>query len=87
MIVSLIVVYETFAAPFVTSVELIGHSNSPSTTVFSGADNTQCGAALNIFVPNPTVSAQTIKINTQVWGCELTLAMHMLSTKGDAPDT
>jgi hypothetical protein len=62
MAVSQIVIYETYAAPFVTSVQLIDES-STSTTVFSGTDSTSCGSTLRIPVW-PAVVARTVKINT-----------------------
>ena len=70
MVASRILIYETYRAPFVTSVELV-ELNSASTTVFAGTDDTSCGSALEVVVPNAVPPVHTIRINTQRSGYEL----------------
>ena len=70
MLVNRILIYETYRAPFVTSVELV-EFNSVSTTVFAGTDDTACGSALEVVVPNAVQSVHTVRINTQTSGYEL----------------
>eukprot|EP00966_Prymnesium_polylepis_P147759 3413487-Prymnesium_polylepis.1 len=61
-------IFETYNAPFVTSVEAIDPAGQ-STTIFSGPDMTPCGSALTIELSGSTIVEQ-IKIHTAVEGYE-----------------
>jgi len=62
MAVSRVLVHETYSAPFVTRVELIGPDGS-ATAVFSGVDTTSCGSALEVHVSPPVVAA-AVRVDT-----------------------
>ena len=73
-----IFVYETFLAPFVSSIEAINSYSGSSTIVwqdnsFSGAsrieDTTSCGSALEVVIPNGAL-ADKIKVTTAAFGFE-----------------
>jgi hypothetical protein len=69
MLVRRISIYETYMAPFVTSVEVINSASSAATTVWQGTDTTSCGSFLDILIADGVI-ADTIKVNTLVFGYE-----------------
>eukprot|EP00966_Prymnesium_polylepis_P280949 6491115-Prymnesium_polylepis.1 len=67
MFASVIEIFETSGAPFVTRVDLLD-SKGQRTTVFSGPDSTPCGSALVVRLPAAIQVAQVeIHTATTAW--------------------
>ena len=64
-----IFVYETYRAPFVSSIEAINSYSGSSTIVWQAEDTTSCGSALEVFIPNGAL-ADKLKVTTAVYGFE-----------------
>ena len=83
MLATSIEIFETFEAPFVTSVEVIDPGGA-STTVFSGPDTTSCGSALTVSLPGALLVAQ-VKIHTATEGYEEIDAVRMTGNFASPP--
>ena len=72
---TLIEIFETHGAPFVTRVE-VADGEGRTTTVFTGPDTTTCGSALTVSLAG-TIAILSVKIHTRLIGHEQIDAVRM----------